>query len=147
MKECGAAPGRAAYRGGGLERNPAGVKRGSDRLRDEPESWSDVRPDSDGSDVALAVIGVEPDGWLEKGAHSVERCTGVALGPEALCVASRHQIWRFSDSLSPTETAACCACAFRPRVCFDMVEFGLLVDDASNGLSVDAALASIVWWR
>ncbi len=49
----------------------------------------------------LFFIGLKPDGRLWVHERSFERCMGLAVGDNALLMASLWQLWRFENSLAP----------------------------------------------
>ncbi len=90
----------------------------------------------------LIVLGIKPDGYLDRTAYPFERCMGLAVAPGALWVASRQQLWRFSDNLTPSERAAGYARAYRPRVAWvtgDIDVHEIAVDAAGRPIFVATA--------
>ncbi|MEM6758795.1 MAG: TIGR03032 family protein [Pseudomonadota bacterium] len=67
---------------------------------------------------ALCVIGVKQDGFLDRSFFPFERCMGLAHNETALWVASRYQMWRFSNNVTRSEQEAGIGRAYRPRVAY-----------------------------
>lgn len=67
---------------------------------------------------ALVVLGLKPEGTLERAVYPFDRCMGLGIGQGALWVASRHQVWRFSDNLAASERSVGYGRSYRPRVAY-----------------------------
>jgi uncharacterized protein (TIGR03032 family) len=94
----------------------------------------------------LVMLGVKADGFLERSVYPFDRCMGMACDEGALWVASRFQLWRFSNNLSPSEAGAGYARAYRPRVAYvtgDIDVHEVAIDGAGRPVFVNTAFSCL----